>query len=933
MTNKLKGDIYEEYVKNYLVNKSNSYVWLWNDIPEVHLRKMGYIGDWNKHRIIKREDKINNFPDVGCDILQLQNNEYIIVQCKNYNSKNVTLTDLGTFYYFVFNYNKRGVVYYSKGISRHITEHKPNNLIEYIKLPMVQTTTQIISTKLLERPYYYQVDAYNALKGKQRTMLSLCCGMGKTLIGIMLGKDYKQIIILSPLRAHAKQNLNRFQDELQNYNGLLISSDTKGTRDENKIKKFIKENPNIILSFTYDSCDLLMKIKSTLNNFIVIFDEFHNLSYNDVFKDEISDDESIDEISDNEMLDDESVGEILDDEMSDDESVGEILDDEISDDESIDDTFDDDSVDDTFDDDESVSDDDSTETVIDNPIYDLLHSDARIVFLSATPKIFDNEEIFGKIDYNFDMGKAIKENYICDYQVFLPSLTNKKLNIDIKNIFKDLKYDEEMILQAMFILRGSYEIGNKKCIVYLSSIDECKQFNTVLRKLNKDYFYDEPIFSEIIVADTKDKQRIEHLENFSKFTGKAFLLSVRILDECIDIVKCDSIFITKSSNNKIRNIQRVCRANRKDPCNPNKIASIYLWCSNEFNSCVDIIRHLKEYDETFNVNKVKLFNSNSTTKDCEEKRTTNNEEYDILDKFIVGVKKLDTWNEMLEKVKLYIDTHKKRPSDNDKNIEVKQIGKWLYYQQQLYKNNKYNNEINIKFENFLSEYDEYVTSFKKRWYNNLKKLKEYINNYKEKPSINDKNKNIKQLAQWLYKQQEKYKINNNIMKNQEIKKVYEDFIQEYKIYFLSNNDIWISNLEKLTNYISIHKKLPLTTDINNEIKYLAYWLIRQKKCYITNTGSMTNKIIKIKYEEFLQKHKTYFISNKDIWFSKLDILKNYIDINHKLPSRSNIDVNIKQIRQWFDDQNKSYTKNKNIMKNQDIRKAFEDFLQEYKIKD
>jgi hypothetical protein len=54
--NQQKGTTYEKYIKNFLQNKNNE-TWLWNEIPELQLRNSGLLGDWNIHRIARKENK------------------------------------------------------------------------------------------------------------------------------------------------------------------------------------------------------------------------------------------------------------------------------------------------------------------------------------------------------------------------------------------------------------------------------------------------------------------------------------------------------------------------------------------------------------------------------------------------------------------------------------------------------------------------------------------------------------------------------------------------------------------------------------------------------------------------------------------------------------------------------------------------------------
>ena len=90
MNNIEKGIIYEKFIRNYLETENNENIaWLWKYIPEKDLRKANLLGDWNKHRLKKKElknlnqeeEKLNDLMDTGCDILlyQKNNDKYIIV--------------------------------------------------------------------------------------------------------------------------------------------------------------------------------------------------------------------------------------------------------------------------------------------------------------------------------------------------------------------------------------------------------------------------------------------------------------------------------------------------------------------------------------------------------------------------------------------------------------------------------------------------------------------------------------------------------------------------------------------------------------------------------------------------------------------------------------------------------------------------------------
>ena len=228
-TTKAKGDLYENYILEYLFEKySQCRAWLWNNIPEDIMCDVGLIGNWNEHRKQRKANRINKLPDVGCDIFMIDSSQSnYLVQCKYYDIKNaVKMEDLSGWNSMLLDYPEmHGHLYYTSKLSENIKARKPNSRIEYFLKPyehepkakpveiveikpIVKTnakpniTLEYALTGLIEvstvsednsiepfsnftlKPYNYQLNAYNALKDKQRTVLQLPCGMGKILIAI-----------------------------------------------------------------------------------------------------------------------------------------------------------------------------------------------------------------------------------------------------------------------------------------------------------------------------------------------------------------------------------------------------------------------------------------------------------------------------------------------------------------------------------------------------------------------------------------------------------------------------------------------------------------------------------------------------------------------------------------------------------------------------
>ena len=448
---KEKGDAYEIFIKHFLIDSEKyKMVHLWKDVPESDLFASGIMDDWNLSRLRRKASRKEGLiGDIGTDLLVMDNSgKYSIVQCKFYDVDcKLRIEDLGTFYFMMMNYRGlvNGIVYHTCKLSSLLESHSTmNNIIQYNHqtfnpsryLELQNTIYSIKSEETFNKIlklYDYQIEAINALRGKQRTICQIPCGCGKTLIGIALCKDFKQNIIIAPLKSYCEQNLERYKSQLPNYEMIIIDSDNDG-RNLDNINKFIKEHDKICIFATFKSVDIINNlIKNNLlktDEYYVIIDEFHNISINDILEDEETEDHL----------------EMIVDELEDDSEDNEI---------------------DIYEEEMDYEETDNT-----TEMYKLLHSNAKILFMSATPKLMGNnveysedceidDEIFGNIDYKMDMRNAINSGKICDYTIYVPTLSIEKTvgldkiqeEVNIKN------YDKELVIKARFILRGMMNIG------------------------------------------------------------------------------------------------------------------------------------------------------------------------------------------------------------------------------------------------------------------------------------------------------------------------------------------------------------------------------------------------------------------------------------------------------------------------------------------
>ena len=227
----------------------------------------------------------------------------------------------------------------------------------------------------------------------------------------------------------------------------------------------------------------------------------------------------------------------------------------------------------------------------------------KCLFVTGTPPTklqaeFESDKIQNPWDpkniiYSYPLRQAINDGYITDYEVYLPLIETV---YDKKN---------ENYMKAQFLVEGMIQQQCKRTIVYCNSIKECEIMKKHFKKASDEFFEEDEFEIFIITSQISSSKRNKILKEFQSNQGGKYkiILSVRILDEGIDLIKTDSIYITNPnpSNDPSdwkRMIQRMCRANRLDPDNPDKIACVFIWSpdTEKVHKCFEL---MKEADIEF----------------------------------------------------------------------------------------------------------------------------------------------------------------------------------------------------------------------------------------------------------------------------------------------------------------------------------------------
>ena len=923
-----KGYKYEVFVKNHIINNLNKEAYLWKDIPEKILIDCKLIHSHNENRL-KRKEKLNNNPliDVGIDILQKDENNYTFVQCKNGYGTGLRIEDLAGFYMQMFNHtNVNGNVYYTSKLSRNITENAINNRIQYIKLLMNETETKE-EVKTVFKSHDYQIEASNKIinyldnnndnNNNDKAILSMPCGCGKTYTSYLIANKYDKVVMISPLRQFAKQNLDRYV-QYGRTNTLLLDSD--GTRDIDQVTEFINNNAKFLISATYKSVDILQQLN--LQNFLIIIDEFHNLSKNNVCNEE--DDFYKLLQSDNKFLlmsATPRIYELEDDEENDNIDLGEIV------------------YNMTF-----------TEAIEKKYICDYkiwlpsIHEDNSDLINEIGIDDIDNE-LKAKCMFLFKnllfhgSKKCIlycqDTNNLNDIKDCIVQLNDfYAIDLNIQEITSETSYKNREKILNNFESSNNIELLLSiricdECIdipscdsIYITYPSSCK-IRTIQRlcrcirtdKNNKfkigNIFiwcneYDKilNILSGIKEYDVLFKNKINVLEtNFMNKTET----DVKVVEDkkliekyVLDIKE----FRQYTWHEKLEMVKQYIDENQKKPSSIDKnkdIQQLGRWLSNIHNN----------YNNNINIMK------NENIRIIWEDFTNEYEQY-----FLSNETK---WLNKLNELVSYLDIYGKKPNNDD-------IKQWINNNNRAYKNNKYimkNQFIKEKWEEFINKYSNIFLDNITLWINNIKKVKTFIDNNKTLPKEYDTDKEVKYLAKWIQMQKINNTQNKNILQNPIIKKLWEELINDYQNYFLTNEDVWNDKMNKIVFYIKNNNKKPSRNSKDNNIKSLGQWLHVQDTNYKKNTNIMKNDIIKKKYEQFIEEHREYFLDNITIWNENLNNIKLYINLNKKLPSQHNQDKNIKRLGRWICTQHKNYKKRENIMKNDNLYNDWLQFINEY----
>lgn len=260
----------------------------------------------------------------------------------------------------------------------------------------------------------------------------------------------------------------------------------------------------------------------------------------------------------------------------------------------------------------------------------------------------------------------------------------------------------------------------------------------------------------------------------------------------------------------------------------------------------------------------------------------------------------------------YIDANGKSPVPKGTPLN-----QWVSDQKKYYKKQHgrmSTTEFRSIWEETLEKYP-CLRDLTQQWYMKHNELCVYVDTYERVPPRKSS------LNGWMRTQNDCYDNKSCIMKNEDIRKIWEETIQKYPCLTVDNEQVWHMKHTELCEYIDGNGRVPLL----KENKCIHAWVDNQKTNYKKRERSMANEDIRAIWEETIRKYHCLTIDLKDLWHTKHRELCTHIELTRKLPSKGS------SLNSWLGNQKQNYKKQENSMANGDTRAIWEETLRKYPI--
>ena len=404
----------------------------------------------------------------------------------------------------------------------------------------------------------------------------------------------------------------------------------------------------------------------------------------------------------------------------------------------------------------------------DNNAYSLKSIQTKRMYLFSATTINDCYFPF----YEYTYKDAIKNNYILDFNMNVHYVKNINYNTAVHILKKYIQYQH--------------------VIIYCNRIEDCKELTDLLIKNN--------ISAQCITSDNKDSYQIIQDFRNNKFRC---IVNCNMINEGIDIKNCETAFFfdNRFSYNQI--IQCVGRTQR---CYKNKLNGNFVIMANDENKDNLVNRYLNVLAET-NTNyidsteyKLNFYNDYHIDKEEnsfeKEEDSLEEEEFFEFERYVY--ESVYSKDHRIEICKEFYNENKRLPKQKEiyKNFKIGSFIDNLKHGQNSYLKEEVENIFNTKIEAkkiFLKDDNE-----------KLELCKEFYNEYKRLPKMNERYKDFK-IGNFI----SGLKQGHNSHLKEEVENIFNTKIEVTKKLNLKDDN---EKLEFCKSFYNEYKRLPKKND-------------------------------------------------------------------------------------------------------------------------
>jgi Helicase associated domain len=517
------------------------------------------------------------------------------------------------------------------------------------------------------------------------------------------------------------------------------------------------------------------------------------------------------------------------------------------------------------------------------------------------------EEVLSMLNINevvyISFADGILGGWITDYNLWLPYLTKASdgttfVDVDIPLDFK--KYNTDLTAKALYLATVMLQTGSRRCIAYMSCQEECDQFMEIVRDIFENY-HGLNVWTNKIDSTVSQVKREEILEDFQyghPDTTFHILTSVRILDEAVDIPRCDSEFITQvgKTSSDIRMMQRSQRGSTLDSKNPSKVNNIILWADG-WEKCIDSLELLKEADPEFH-KKLRVCHTNYDLQNTVRK-DVETQNYEMCEWSILRC--VSPWERKRLEWERFYKENGRSPSQGFKDLNENRLARWQSTQRIDYK--KKAQSMTPERIKALEKTEGWKWEEEDTWEQSRQKWEIFFKENGRSPSQGFKDLEEKRLATWQSKQRMDYKKKAQWLTQERI-----EALEKTEGWKWEEEDTWEPTRQDWEQFYKENRKNPSNSSKNKEEKRLSQWQSTQRNNYKKRAQCMTQERI-----EALEKTEGWKWEEEDTWELNRKEFEEFYKKNGKNPSPNSENAKEKHLGGWIFQQRNNYKKRAQCM--------------------